>query len=50
MLGLPCHPLQGSLIAGLVTEARQDLFNGLILDAALAEIDPKAAGWFLVRR
>lgn len=42
--------MQGSLIAGLVAEKRQDLFTGLILSAALAEIDPKAAGWFVVRQ
>ena len=45
----PCHPLQGGLIAGLVAVERQDIFSALILSSAVVEIDPKAAGWFVVR-
>ncbi|XP_064400432.1 monoglyceride lipase-like [Halichondria panicea] len=47
---LPCYLMghsMGGLIAGLTVVERQDLFKGLILSAALVEVDPNAAGWFI---
>ncbi len=47
---LPCYLMghsMGGLIAGLTAIEKQDWFKGLILSAALCEIDPKVASWFI---
>ena len=40
--------IQGGLVAAMTAVSQQDLFKGLILSAAMVEIDPKAAGWLMV--